>query len=91
MGAQISPAYRRCPPLDMVQALEAIRAEFDTHVITQWLPPRSLRIGKVGDQGNASQRTSSAAAGRNGYLSHMNHNHRRLPRRRYKILPTYRA
>ena len=31
------------------------------------------------------QRASSAVEGRNGYLSQMHHNHRGLPKRRYKV------
>jgi uncharacterized protein DUF6399 len=33
----------------------------------------------------AFQRTSSAVEGRNGYLSQMHHNHRGLPKQRYKV------
>jgi hypothetical protein len=33
----------------------------------------------------AFQRTSSAVEGRNGYLSQMQHNHRGVPKRRYKV------
>src|SRR5439155_1311625 len=36
-------------------------------------------------QAQAFQRASSAVEGRNGYLSQMHHNHRGLPKRRYKV------
>jgi hypothetical protein len=36
-------------------------------------------------QAKAFQRASSAVEGRNGYLSQMHHNHRGLPKRRYKV------
>ena len=37
------------------------------------------------EQAKAFQRASSAVEGRNGYLSQMHHNHRGLPKRRYKV------
>ena len=37
------------------------------------------------EQGKAFQRASSAVEGRNGSLSQMHHNHRGLPKRRYKV------
>jgi hypothetical protein len=36
-------------------------------------------------QAKAFQRASSAVEGRNGYLSQMHHNHRGLPKRRYRV------
>ena len=71
----------------MVQALEAVRAEFDTHAITQQLAPQILGDWQAWatDRVNTFQRTSSAVEGRNGSLSHMHHNHRGLPKRRYKV------
>ena len=71
----------------MVQALEAVRTEFDTHAMTQRLVPQILADWKAWatDRVNAFQRASSAVEGRNGSLSHRQHNHRGLPRRRYKV------
>ena len=37
------------------------------------------------EQAKALQRASSAVEGRNGSLSQMHHNHRGLPKRRYKV------
>jgi hypothetical protein len=71
----------------IVQALEAVRVEFDTHAITQglarqvledWQAWARLRVGVFA-------RASSAVEGRNGYLSQMHHNHRGLPKHRYKV------
>jgi hypothetical protein len=71
----------------MVQALEAVRAAFDQHAITQRLAPQLLKAWKAWatDRVNAFQRASSAVEGRNGFLSQMHHNHRGLPKRRYKV------
>jgi Family of unknown function (DUF6399) len=71
----------------MQAAWEAVRAAFDQHAITQRLAPEVLADWKVWalQRTKAFQRTSSAVEGRNGYLSQMHHNHRGLPRRRYKV------
>ena len=71
----------------IVQALEAVRAEFDTHTITQQLAPPVLVGWKAWatDRVKTFQRTSSAVEGRNGYLAQMHHNHRGLPKQRYKV------
>ncbi len=82
-------ARTRCPrrKAKMVQALEAVRAAFDTHAITRQLVPRVLADWQAWatDRGNVFQRASSAVEGRNGYLSQMHHNQRGLPKRRYKV------
>ena len=71
----------------MQAAWEAVRAAFDQHAITQQLAPAVLADGHAWalQRTKAFQRTSSAVEGRNGYLSQMHHNHRGLPRRRYKV------
>jgi Family of unknown function (DUF6399)/IclR helix-turn-helix domain len=68
-------------------ALEAVSATFHTHAITKQLAPQVLEEWKAWavQRTKAFQRTSSAVEGRNGYLSQMQHNHRGLPRRRYKV------
>jgi hypothetical protein len=82
-------ARTRCPrrKAKMVQALEAVRAAFDTHAITRQLVPRVLADWQAWatDRVNVFQRASSAVEGRNGYLSQMHHNQRGLPKRRYKV------
>lgn len=71
----------------MQEAWEEVRAAFDQHAITQGLAPDVLADWKVWafQRTQAFQRTSSAVEGRNGYLSQMHHNHRGLPRHRYKV------
>lgn len=71
----------------MQEAWEAVRAAFDQHPITQRLPPQVLADWQAWatDQAQTLQRASSAVEGRNGYLSQMHHNHRGLPKQRYKV------
>ena len=71
----------------IVQALEAVRAAFDTHAISQRLAPQVLAEWNAWatDRVNTFQRASSAVEGRHGSLAHMQHNHRGLPKRRYKV------
>jgi Family of unknown function (DUF6399) len=82
-------AHTRCPrrKAKLRQALEAVRTAFDTHAITrgldrhvlaEWQAWACLRV-------QVFARASSAVEGRNGYLSQMQHNHRGLPTRRYKV------
>jgi hypothetical protein len=82
-------AHTRCPrrKAKMAQALEAVRAAFDTHVITRQLVPRVLADWHAWatDRVNVFRRASSAVEGRNGSLSQMHHNHRGLPKGRYKV------
>jgi hypothetical protein len=81
--------HTRCPrrKARIVQALEAVRATFDTHAITQRLAPQVLAEWQAWatERVNVFQRASSAVEGRNGYLSQMQHNHRGLPKQRYKV------
>jgi hypothetical protein len=82
-------AHTRCRrrKAKMQAAWEAVRAAFDQHAITQRLAPEVLVDWQAWavQRTKAFQRTSSAVEGRNGYLSQMHHNHRGLPRRRYKV------
>ncbi len=79
----------RCPrrKAKLLQALEAVQAAFDRHPITEQLAPEVLESWKAwaAAQAKAFQRASSAVEGRNGYLSQMHHNHRGLPKGRYKV------
>ena len=82
-------AHTRCARRKdkMRKALEASQAAFDTHVLTQGLPLQALEEWQTWahQRVRAFQRTSSAVEGRNGYLSHMHHNHRGLPPQRPKV------
>jgi hypothetical protein len=70
-----------------VQAREAVRTAFDTHVITRGLDPQVLEAWGAWARlrVQAFARASSAVAGRNGSLSPMPHNHRGLPKQRAKV------
>ena len=82
-------SHTRCPrrKAKIVQALAAVQKGFETHPITQQLAPEVLADWQMwaAEHAKAFQRTSSAVEGRNGYLSQMHHNHRGLPKRRYKV------
>jgi len=71
----------------MRRAWQEVRAAFDRPAITQRLAPQVLADWQAWatDRVNVFQRASSAVEGRNGYLSQMHHNHRGLPKRRYKV------
>jgi hypothetical protein len=71
----------------MRQASQEMRVAFDRHPITQRLAPQVLADWQTWatDRVNTFQRASSAVEGRNGYPSQMHHNHRGLPKRRYKV------
>jgi hypothetical protein len=79
----------RCPrrQAKLFAALEAVHAALEAHPLTAQLPPEVLRGWKAwaADHAKTFQRASSAVEGRNGYLSQMQHNHRGLPKRRYKV------
>jgi Family of unknown function (DUF6399)/IclR helix-turn-helix domain len=68
-------------------AWQAMQAAFDRHPITQRLAPHVLEEWHAWalDRVKAFQRASSAVEGRNGFLSQMHHNHRGLPKQRYKV------
>jgi len=79
----------RCPrrKAKLVAALESVKATFEAHPLTPQLPPEVLSGWKAwaAEHAKTFQRASSAVEGRNGYLSQMHHNHRGLPKHRYKI------
>jgi uncharacterized protein DUF6399/IclR-like helix-turn-helix domain-containing protein len=82
-------AHTRCArrKAKIRQALEAMQGAFSHHALTQCLPPQALKEWHMWatQRVQAFQRTSSAVEGRNGYLSQMHHNHRGLPKQRYKV------
>jgi hypothetical protein len=69
------------------EALEAVRAAFEQHAITQQLAPEVLAAWHAWatDRVRVFQRASSAVEGRNGFLSQLHHNQRGLPKQRYKV------
>src|SRR5215510_5350699 len=71
----------------MQAAWQEAQATFDRHTITQRLAPHVLAEWQAWatDRVAAFQRASSAVEGRNGFLSQMHHNHRGLPKQRYKV------
>jgi len=79
----------RCPrrKAKLLEALEAVRAALEAHPLTAQLSPEVFVGWKAwaADYAKLFQRASSAVEGRNGYLSQMHHNHRGLPKRRYKV------
>jgi uncharacterized protein DUF6399/IclR-like helix-turn-helix domain-containing protein len=86
---QQQAARTRCPrrKAKILQACKAMQAEFETHPMTQHLAPgvRADWQAWAAERAKTFQRASSAVEGRNGYLSQMHHNHRGLPKRRYKV------
>ncbi len=82
-------AHTRCArrKAKMLRLLEVVRATFHQHAITLRMPPQVLAEwqGWATQRVKAFQRASSAVEGRNGYLSQMHHNHRGLPKQRYKV------
>jgi hypothetical protein len=79
----------RCPrrKAKLFEALEAVQTAFARHPITQQLAPAVLAgwTTWASEHAKAFQRASSAVEGRNGYLAQMHHNHRGLPKHRYKV------
>jgi len=79
----------RCPrrKAKLLQACMALQATFETHPMTQQLAPGVLADWQAwaAERAKTFQRASSAVEGRNGSLSQMHHNHRGLPKRRYKV------
>jgi len=67
--------------------LEAVQAALHTHALTKQLAPRVLEEWQAWatQRVQVFQRTSSAVEGRHGDVSPMHHNHRGLPRHRYKV------
>src|SRR6267143_779415 len=71
----------------IARVLQAVEEVFERHPCTRQLKPELLAGWKAwaAEHAKAFQRASSAVEGRNGYLSQMQHNHRGLPKRRYKV------
>lgn len=86
----VSRARGRRQTAQLVQVLEAVQATFEAHPLTAQLTPEVLAGWKAwaAEHAKTFQRASSAVEGRNGYLSQMHHNHRGLPKRRYKVWST---
>lgn len=85
--AQVSRTREPRRKAELLKALQASQSAFEAHTLTQYLTPKLLEDWKqwAMEQVRAFQRASSAVEGRNGYLSQMQHNHRGLPKRRYKV------
>jgi hypothetical protein len=79
----------RCPrqKAEVALALKALEEAFAKHPCTGRLAPDVLANWKAwaAEHAKAFQRASSAVEGRNGSLSQMQHNHRGLPTRRYRV------
>jgi hypothetical protein len=84
---QLSRTRCRRRKAKLLEALQAVQTAFERHPITGQLAPVVLADWKTwaSEHAKAFQRASSAVEGRNGYLSQMNHNHRGLPKCRYKV------
>lgn len=67
--------------------LKAVEEAFERHPCTRQLKLEVLAGWKAWAAAHAKafQRASSAVEGRNGYLSQIQHNHRGLPTRRYRV------
>ncbi len=87
---QLCRSRHRGQKAKISQTLERVQERFVQHAMTRRIPAAVLADWKTWatDQARAFQRASSAVEGRNGYLSQMHHNHRGLPKRRYR---TWRA
>lgn len=89
MSWQQQVSRTRCPrrKAKLCQALEAVQDECDGPPITRQLTRDVLAEWKAwaAEHAKALQRASSAVEGRNGDLSQRHHNHRGLPKRRYKV------
>ena len=84
---QVSRTRCRRRKAKMQEDWTAVRAMFERHAITQRLAPQVLAAWHAWatDRVHSFQRASSAVEGRNGFLSQMHHNHRGLPKQRYKV------
>ena len=89
MEGQQQAARTRCPrrTAKILQACQALQAQCATHPMPQTLAPEVRAEGQAwaAERAQTFQRASSAVEGRNGYLSQMHHNHRGLPKGRYKV------
>src|SRR5215510_14787082 len=77
----------RGPKAQIALVLQAVEEACERHACTRQLKPELLAGWKAwaAEHAKAFQRASSAVEGRNGYLSQMQHNHRGLPTRRYRV------
>jgi len=86
---QQQAARTRCPrrKAKILQAFQAMQAEFETHLIPQQLAPGVLADGHAwaAERAKTFRRASSAVEGRNGSLSQMHPTHRGVPQRRDKV------
>jgi hypothetical protein len=71
----------------LVETLQAVQVAFEAHPLTSELTPEVLAGWKTwaAEHAKTFHRASSAVEGRNGYLAQMHHNHRGLPKRRYRV------
>jgi Family of unknown function (DUF6399) len=72
----------------VVAAADVLAGTTLAHALpTQGLAPKVLAGWQAwaAEYAKAFQRASSAVEGRNGYVSQLPHNHRGLPKRRYKV------
>jgi Family of unknown function (DUF6399)/IclR helix-turn-helix domain len=85
--AQLSRTRYPVQKAQIARVLQTIQDAFEQHPCTGQLAPEVLAGWQswAGEHARAFQRASSAVEGRNGYLSQMQHNHRGLPSRRYKV------
>lgn len=84
---QLRRTRHRGQKAQIALVLQAVEEAFERHACTRQLKPEVLAGWKAwaAEHAKAFQRASSAVEGRNGYLSQMQHNHRGLPTRRYKV------
>jgi hypothetical protein len=84
---QVSRARGRQRKAKLVQVLEGVQAALEAHPLSAQLSPEVLAGWKAWatEHVQTFQRASSAVEGRNGSLSQMHHNHRGLPKRRYRV------
>lgn len=82
-------SHTRCPrqKAALFQAWRAVQEAFARQPCPQRLAPEILADWKAwaAEHARAFQRASSAVAGRNGYVSQRQHNHRGLPKRCYQV------
>jgi hypothetical protein len=78
------PPGRRAP---LVETLQAVQVAFEAHPLTSKLTPEVLAGWKTwaAEHAQTFQRASAAVEGRKGSLAQMHHNHRGLPKRRYRV------
>ena len=89
MSWQEQRSRTRCPrrKAKLFEAWAAVQTACDRHPITGQLAPAVRRGWETwaSEHAKAFQRASSAVEGRHGSLSQMHHNHRGLPKGRYRV------